>query len=110
MTSTSLDKAALAAGIALTYFNANGEPEAISDETKRALLAVMENPQKASKSPLPPVVVFSGNRQRMLAPQIDGRISWQLQTEKGKTLAEHSKVVRPLRCLLLWGRVITSLP
>lgn len=87
MTSSSLDKAALAAGIALTYFNANGEPEAISDETKRALLAVMENPQKASKSPLPSVVVFSGNRQRVLAPQIDGRISWQLQTEKGKTFS-----------------------
>lgn len=54
MKSTSLDKAAQAAGIALTYFDANGEPEAISDDTKRALLAIMENPQKAGKSPLPP--------------------------------------------------------
>ncbi len=87
MKSTSLDKAAQAAGIALTYFDANGEPEAISDDTKRALLGIMENPQKAGKSPLPPVVVFSGNRKRELTPQMDGSFRWQLQTEKGKTLS-----------------------
>nr|MBA2817485.1 4-alpha-glucanotransferase [Candidatus Pantoea persica] len=41
MKESALDRAALAAGISLTYNNAKGEPEAISDDTKSALLAIM---------------------------------------------------------------------
>lgn len=46
MKESALDRAAVAAGISLTYTNAKGEPEAIGDETKTALLAVMGDAQK----------------------------------------------------------------
>ena len=84
MKQNSLDQAARAAGISLDYIDVNGRKEAVSDETKRALLAVMAEPQKASKSPLPPVAVFSGSSKRQLTAQGSGTYSWQLQTEKGK--------------------------
>lgn len=87
MKQDSLDQAARAAGISLDYINVNGEKEAISDETKRALLAVMGDPQEAGKSPLPPVAVFSGRGKRQLTPQGRGVYRWQLQTEKGKLLS-----------------------
>ncbi len=80
----SLGQAARAAGISLDYINVNGEKEAISDETLQALLAVMDDPQDAKKSPLPPVAVFSGSGKRQLTPQGSGVYRWQLQTEKGK--------------------------
>jgi 4-alpha-glucanotransferase len=85
MKQTSLDKAARAAGIALEYINAKGEPEAISDETKRALLAVMDQLQASKKkTPLPPVAVFSGSGKRHLTPQGSGNFNWQLRSEQGK--------------------------
>lgn len=87
MKQDSLDQAARTAGISLDYINVNGEKEAISDETKRALLAVMGDPQKASQSPLPPVAVFSGRGKRQLTPQGRGVYRWQLQTEKGRLLS-----------------------
>ena len=84
MKENALDKAARAAGISLEYINAKGQPEAISDETKRALLAVMDNPDKGKKTPLPPVAVFSGSRKRQLTPQGRGEYHWQLRSEAGK--------------------------
>ncbi|HAI04517.1 MAG TPA: 4-alpha-glucanotransferase, partial [Pantoea sp.] len=87
MKQNSLDQAARAAGISLDYINVNGEKEAISDDTKRALLAVMGDPHDAKKSPLPPVAVFSGSGKRQLTPQGSGVYHWQLQTEKGKQLS-----------------------
>ncbi len=83
MKENSLDKAARAAGISLTHINVNGETEAISDETKRALLAVMDNPGSNKKTPLPPVAVFSGNAKRQLTAQGRGVFHWQLRSEKG---------------------------
>ncbi|ORM75351.1 4-alpha-glucanotransferase, partial [Pantoea deleyi] len=84
MKQDSLDQSARAAGISLEYIDVNGKKAGISDETKRALLAVMSNPQKAKKSPLPPVAVFSGSGKRQLTPEGSGVYHWQLQTEKGK--------------------------
>ena len=73
MKESALDRAAVAAGISLTYTNAKGEPEAISDDTKTALLAVMGDAQKEKGAPLPPVQVFSGGAARQLNPQGRGR-------------------------------------
>jgi len=87
MKQNSLDQAARAAGISLDYINVNGEKEAISDDTKRALLAVMGDPHDAKKAPLPPVAVFSGSGKRQLTPQGSGVYHWQLQTENGKQLS-----------------------
>ncbi|ADU71002.1 4-alpha-glucanotransferase [Pantoea sp. At-9b] len=83
MTLNKLDHAAQAAGIALRFINANGEPETISDETKRALLAVMDTPE-GKAPPLPPVQVFCGRVKRQLTPQGSGEFHWQLISEQGK--------------------------
>ncbi|NIF03106.1 4-alpha-glucanotransferase [Pantoea sp. Acro-805] len=86
MTLSKLDQAALAAGIAVEFINAKGEPESISDDTKRALLAVMETPE-GKAPPLPPVQVFTPGRQRHLLPQGKGEFRWQLQSEQGKAFS-----------------------
>ncbi|WP_345827906.1 4-alpha-glucanotransferase [Pantoea sp. BRR-3P] len=83
MTLNKLDQAAQDAGIALRFINAHGEPETISDTTKRALLAVMETPS-GKAPPLPPVQVFAARAKRQLTPQGRGAFSWQLETEQGK--------------------------
>ncbi|MFT4270762.1 MAG: 4-alpha-glucanotransferase [Pantoea sp.] len=83
MTLNKLDQAAQAAGIALRFINANGEPATISDDTKRALLAVMDAPT-GKAPPLPPVQVFRGRMQRQLTPQGSGEFHWQLISEQGK--------------------------
>lgn len=83
MTLNKLDHAAQAAGIALRFINAKGEPETISDETKRALLAVMDTPE-GKAPPLPPVQVFRGRGKRQLTPQGSGEFHWQLISEQGK--------------------------
>ncbi|QGY30863.1 4-alpha-glucanotransferase [Pantoea cypripedii] len=83
MTLSKLDQAAQDAGIALRFINAKGEPATISDDTKRALLDVMDTP--AGKTPpLPPVQVFTGRAKRQLVPQGSGEFSWQLISEQGK--------------------------
>jgi 4-alpha-glucanotransferase len=84
MTLNKLDQAAQDAGISLRFINAHGEPETISDDTKRALLAVMETPT-GKAPPLPPVQVFAARSKRQLTPQGSGTFSWQLQTEQGKS-------------------------
>ncbi len=84
MKESSLDKAARAAGISLHFTDVNGEIQSISDETKRALLAVMDNADRGKKSPLPPVVVFSGRTKRQLTPRGCGAYHWQLRSENGK--------------------------
>lgn len=86
MTLSKLDQEALAAGIAVEFINAKGEPENISDETKRALLAVMDTPA-GKVPPLPPVQVFTPRTKRQLTPQGKGEFSWQLQSEQGKTFS-----------------------
>ncbi len=81
-----LDQAAHDAGITLNFINAQGEPETISDATKRALLAVMQTP--AGKAPpLPPVQVFGARAKKQLTPQGSGDYLWQLQTESGKNFS-----------------------
>ena len=77
MTLSKLDQDALAAGIAVEFINAKGEPENISDEIKRALLAVMDTP--AGK--VPPLQVFTPRTKRQLTPQGKGEFSWLLQSE-----------------------------
>ncbi|KGT93946.1 4-alpha-glucanotransferase [Enterobacter cancerogenus] len=84
MTFSKLDQAAQDAGIAVDFTNANGEQVRIHDDTKRALLAVMNTPQ-GKAPPLPPVQVFTPRRPRQCCPQGKGEFSWQLETERGKT-------------------------
>ncbi|WP_017349997.1 4-alpha-glucanotransferase [Pantoea sp. A4] len=84
MTNRSLDQAAQAAGIALEFTNALGKKEAIRDETKQALLAVMGNPQMQKPGPLPPAVVLRGNQARRLLVTGRGHFHWQLESEQGK--------------------------
>ncbi|MFS2221793.1 4-alpha-glucanotransferase [Pantoea sp. B65] len=84
MDSKQLDKAATAAGIASSYINAKGQPEAIAPETKRRLLAAMANPQPVSAAPLPAAKVFSGTRKLNLPVAGNGRFRWHLQTESGR--------------------------
>ncbi|PPS59385.1 hypothetical protein CRX72_26885 [Pantoea sp. BRM17] len=65
----------------LRFVNARGEKETISDETKEALLAVMEAP--AGKAPpVPPVQVFVARARRELAVGGKGEFTWQLTTEQ----------------------------
>ena len=84
MTLSKLDQAAQDAGIAVDFTNASGEQVRIHDDTKRALLAVMNTPQ-GKAPPLPPVQVFTPRRPRQCCPQGKGEFSWQLETERGKT-------------------------
>ncbi|ARJ41622.1 4-alpha-glucanotransferase [Pantoea alhagi] len=81
---TQLEKDANAAGIAASYINAKGEPEAIGAETRQLLLKAMGFPRAASQAPLPPVKVFSGRQKRVMAPDGSGQFHWELQTEQGK--------------------------
>lgn len=83
MTMSKLDQAALAAGISVDFINAKGEPESISDQTKRALLAVMHTPE-GKAPPLAPVQVFTPRTPRQLTPQGTGEFTWLLETEQGK--------------------------
>lgn len=80
------EEAASAVGIAPHFINIKGEEQAISDETRRQLLAVMAHPQTDS-APLPPVKVFSGTARRELRLNGNGRFHWQLLSEKGKTFS-----------------------
>ncbi|OIX91034.1 4-alpha-glucanotransferase [Pantoea sp. Ae16] len=101
MSLNKLDQAAEAAGIALRFVNARGEKETISDETKEALLAVMEAP--AGKAPpVPPVQVFVARARRELAVGGKGEFTWQLTTEQGKS---HSGTVQGGEMLTLPPRL-----
>jgi len=84
MDSKQLNKAATAAGIASSYINAKGQPEAIADATKQRLLAAMGNPKPVSAAPLPAAKVFSGTGKLTLPVGGKGDFHWQLQTESGK--------------------------
>lgn len=95
MKESALDRAAVAAGISLTYTNAKGEPEAIGDETKTALLAVMGDAQKEKGAPLPPVQVFSGGAARQLNPEGRGRYQWWLRSEKGREFSGELEAGQP---------------
>lgn len=85
MKNGNLDQAARDAGIAVDFINAKGEAETISDETKRALLAVMETPK--GTLPLPPVQVFTVRDKRRLSVEGSGEFLWTLETEGGKTFS-----------------------
>ena len=95
MKESALDRAAVAAGISLTYTNAKGEPEAISDDTKTALLAVMGDARQEKGAPLPPVQVFSGGTARQLEPQGRGRYQWRLRSEKGREFSGELEAGEP---------------
>ena len=84
MKENQLEQAASAAGIAPNFINIKGEEQAISDETRRQLLAVMAYTGTAD-APLPPVRVFSGTAARTLQLSGSGRFHWQLLSEQGKT-------------------------
>ena len=94
MARNKLDQAAHDAGIALNFTNAKGEPESISDETKRALLAVMSTPD-GKAPPLPPVQVFSARAKKQLTPLGSGEYTWQLQTESGKAFSGNAQGGEP---------------
>ncbi len=95
MKESALDRTAVAAGISLTYTNAKGEPEAISDDTKTALLAVMGDARQEKGAPLPPVQVFSGGAARQLEPQGRGRYQWRLRSEKGREFSGELEAGEP---------------
>ena len=80
-----LEQAASAAGIAPSYINAKGEVQAIGEETRQQLLAIMDYPTKQKAPPLPPAKVFRGPGNRELTVKGRGQFHWQLITEKGKT-------------------------
>ena len=82
---TQLEKDASAAGIAASYINAKGEPEAIAPETRQLLLEAMGFPRAPGKAPVPPVKVFSGRQKRIMTFGGSGQFRWQLQTEQGKS-------------------------
>ncbi|MBS0976170.1 hypothetical protein JK228_23180, partial [Serratia rubidaea] len=59
MDRNSIDQAAAQAGIMADYVNAHGQQQAITPESKRALLAAMNSKAaSADAAPLPPVKVF----------------------------------------------------
>lgn len=78
-----LDQAARDAGIALSFINNKGESQTISDDTKRALLALMDAPT-GNAPPLPPVLVFTPPGQPELTPQGSDDYRWQLVSEQGQ--------------------------
>ncbi|CNF88570.1 4-alpha-glucanotransferase [Yersinia intermedia] len=85
----SLDQAATLAGIAASYINAHGKPQAILPETKQQLLAAMGRtyvPQdtQTESAPLPVVKVFTFGSPMQLPMAGSGDYHWQLQTEKGE--------------------------
>ncbi|WP_128600821.1 4-alpha-glucanotransferase [Pantoea wallisii] len=84
MTIKKLDQAAREAGIALSFINNKGESQTISDETKQALLAIMNTPE-GKAPPLPPVQVFTVGESLQLVPAGSGAWRWQLATEQGET-------------------------
>ncbi|WP_145560622.1 4-alpha-glucanotransferase [Yersinia bercovieri] len=84
----SLDQAATLAGIAASYINAHGKPQAILPETKQQLLAAMgrmnvSHVTQTEKAPLPVVKVFIFGSPMQLPMAGSGDYHWQLQTEKG---------------------------
>ncbi len=78
-----LDQAARDAGIALSFINNKGESQTISDDTKRALLALMDAPT-GNAPPLPSVLVFTPPGQPELTPQGSDDYRWQLVSEQGQ--------------------------
>lgn len=85
----SLDQAATLAGIAASYINAHGKPQAILPETKQQLLAAMgrmnaSHVTQTEKAPLPVVKVFIFGSPMQLPMAGSGDYHWQLQTEKGE--------------------------
>ncbi len=85
----SLDQAATLAGIAASYINAHGKPQAILPETKQQLLAAMGRMTtppvtQTEKAPLPVVKVFTFGSPMPLPMAGSGDYHWQLQTEKGE--------------------------
>ncbi|MFD1800816.1 4-alpha-glucanotransferase [Mixta tenebrionis] len=82
---TQFEQQASAAGIAASYINAKGKPEAIAAETRELLLKAMAFPRAASDAPLPAVKVFGGRRKRVITIGGNGSFQWQLQSEQGKS-------------------------
>ncbi len=86
MKSKKLDSAALAAGIAASYINAHGKPQAIPEDTKKRLLAAMgrsTTPVTPEERPLPAVKVFHAGTHMALTLGGSGEYQWQLETETG---------------------------
>ncbi len=81
------NKAVSAAGIAPSFINVDGEEQAISDETRQQLLAVMDLDRLAEQeaAPVPPAKVFRGPGKREMAVEGSGTFHWRLTTQKGKT-------------------------
>lgn len=93
-----LDQAARDAGIALSFINNKGESQTISDDTKRALMALMDAPT-GSAPPLPPVLVLTPPGLPELTPQGSDDYRWQLVSEQGQhydgTLSAGESLVLP---------------
>lgn len=85
----SLDQAATLAGIAASYINAHGKPQATLAETKEQLLAAMgrslgAHDTQTANTPLPVVKVFTFGSPMQLPMAGSGDYHWQLQTENGE--------------------------
>ncbi|VEA70646.1 4-alpha-glucanotransferase [Serratia rubidaea] len=87
MDRNSIDQAAAQAGIMADYVNAHGQQQAITPESKRALLAAMNSKAaSADAAPLPPVKVFFQRQPIVLPLAGSGEYGWELIREDGGRL------------------------
>ncbi|MCA4823522.1 MAG: 4-alpha-glucanotransferase [Serratia rubidaea] len=87
MDRNSIDRAAAQAGIMADYVNAHGQQQAITPESKRALLAAMNSKAaSAGEAPLPPVKVFFQRQPIVLPLAGSGEYGWELIREDGVRL------------------------
>lgn len=86
MESKRLAQAATDAGIATSFINAHGEPQAIAADTRQRLLEAMGGTTGTdTHAPLPAVKVFIAGRRMTLMPQGQGDYQWRLTTEEGES-------------------------
>lgn len=86
MESKRLEQAAAAAGIAASYINAHGKPQAIADQTRQRLLEAMDGaaaPLCGATAPVPGVKVFIAGDPMVLPVAGKGEYLWHLTTEEG---------------------------
>lgn len=99
-----LDLAAKRAGIIDRFTNMTDDVQSVSDDTKRALLAVMGRDQNNNvagndgldPAPLPPVKVFLPGDALTLTPQGSGKYQWQMVLENGVITSGEVAAGQPL--------------
>ncbi|MFB6327466.1 4-alpha-glucanotransferase [Pantoea deleyi] len=95
MKTDSMPDAFSRAGIAAEYINAHGKPQAIPNQTRQRLLAVMQPPGQPG-TPLPPAVIFRRDDPLRLSPQLQGDAHWHLTSEAGGISSGRCQPGQPL--------------